>query len=158
MSHRCLPCLSAGVGSKNHSSWALVGLKPAASTLHFPPPHRPKSPLSSHAAPERQSDDNWQRGRPRARLSAERKQIPGLASKVTESREVERNSALGLLWRLRFPQSPGLSPHLPLGWKRGAGPPRSSKLCRIRHHSEPLAQRRLGAPTRPPHTPDLPAP
>ena len=94
MSHRCLPCLSAGVGSKNHSSWALVGLKPAASTLHFPPPHRPKSPLSSHAAPERQSDDNRQRGRPRARPSAERKQIPGLAGKVTESREVERNSAL----------------------------------------------------------------
>lgn len=55
---------------------------------------------------------------------------PGPRLKVTESREVERNSALGLLWRLRSPQSPGLSPHLPLGMEEGCRAPQEFKaIC-----------------------------
>lgn len=100
MSPLCLLSSPCWHGSKSPSSQALMGLKPTTLALRFPPPHPglvsrcPELPLLSHAARDRHSGGNPQRGQPGARPAAEREQAPGLADKGTESREVGKPSVL----------------------------------------------------------------
>lgn len=115
MSHLCLSSFLCWLGAKSHNPGPLVGLEPTTLSPHLPPspPHTHTQALAAsptrfpfHTVPVRHGGHNPSQGKPKARPSRERKQIPGLTAKVTESRKVETNPASCLLGSLHFPQFP----------------------------------------------------
>lgn len=106
--HLCLSSFLCWLGAKSHNPGLLVGLEPTTLSPHLPPspPHTHTQALaaSPYVPLPHSSSETWGpqpiTRQAKSRPSRERKQIPGLTAKVTESRKVGRQTQHPVSWGL----------------------------------------------------------